>query len=148
MIPNPPTRIDWARTPAGDVDTDDPANVEKVIADSGSYFDTITHSDIDDNPATLQNTIATCTYRYGWTPSADAARQALKKRAAEFDIYFDRSAGRWIADCNGEKTNHPTCSCAEDHLFKYLAGIGKGNAAQVADETAARAWDRHVNDLL
>lgn len=55
--------------------------------------------------------------------------------------------GAWITETNGTQTKHGTCSGAQDQLFDFLTfeeGLSTEAAFRIAEETAARAWDRFV----
>ena len=76
-VGRPSEQIDWDRDANGWI-ADTAENVEKVIRSWSSYFDGITRQEIDNNRNVLDNTVALCTYDFGWTPSRDSALQALR----------------------------------------------------------------------
>lgn len=76
-IGRPAEWVDWERDEKGWV-ADKPINVEKVILERWDQFEEITRHEIDNNRNVLDNTVAMCTYDFGWTPSRDSALQALR----------------------------------------------------------------------
>ena len=76
-IGRPAEWVDWERDERGWV-ADTPSNVEKVILERWDQFEMITRQEIESNRNVLDNTVAMCTYDFGWTPSRDSALQALR----------------------------------------------------------------------